>query len=97
MQRLRAFGIVLAFMALPPLAHARDTVVAITQNQYLGADLAPLGAAFPDPVAINTAVLALLAQIQANNFPERAHAMAGEIAGYHPGVVGLQEGREEGG
>jgi hypothetical protein len=48
-------------------AHAAprgDTIVVLTQNQYLGADLTPLGAAFPDPVALNQAVLTLLAQIR---------------------------------
>src|SRR5262245_39513042 len=91
MQRLFALWTFLALVAIPPSAHARDTLGAMTQNEYLGADLTPLGAAFPDPVAINAAVLALLAQIKATNFPERARALAVEIAAHQPEVVGLQE------
>src|SRR5260221_8739086 len=48
MWRLSALWTCLALIALPPVAHARDTLVVMTQNQYLGADLTPLGAAFPD-------------------------------------------------
>src|SRR5262245_25669429 len=91
MRRLIGLWTFLTLVAIPPSAHARDTLVVMTQNQYLGADLTPLGAAFPDPVAINAAVLALLAQIKATNFPERARALAEDIAAHQPEVVGLQE------
>jgi endonuclease/exonuclease/phosphatase family metal-dependent hydrolase len=45
----------------------------------------------PNPGAFNQVLLRALAQIQANNFLERAHALAEEIAARRPDVVGLQE------
>jgi endonuclease/exonuclease/phosphatase family metal-dependent hydrolase len=83
--------LLLSLVVTAQAANRRDPIVVMTQNQYLGADLTPLGEAVPDPVAVNQAVLAFLAQIQANNFPERARAMAEEMADRHPDVVGLQE------
>lgn len=71
-------------------ADARDTLVVMTQNQYLGADITDVVTA-PNPGAFNQALLRALAQIQANNFLERAHALAEEIAARQPDVVGLQE------
>lgn len=67
----------------------------MTQNQYLGADLTPVvdaGARQPfDPVAFNTAVITALAQVAANLPEQRQVALAREIAGRSPHVVGLQE------
>jgi hypothetical protein len=67
----------------------------MTQNQYLGADLAPvLEAAMvspPDPVAINNAFVEALKKIAARRPAERARALAAEIAQRNPDVVGLQE------
>jgi hypothetical protein len=52
----------------------------MTQNQYLGADLAPVlaaAAANPfDPVAFNSAVVAALKQVAANITVERIDAQA---------------------
>jgi endonuclease/exonuclease/phosphatase family metal-dependent hydrolase len=65
-------------------------VVVLTQNQYLGADLSPLLTA-SDPAAQNAAALAILAQVTANNFPERALELAKQIAAQRPHLVALQE------
>src|SRR5262249_47668339 len=67
-----------------------EWITVMTQNQYLGADLTGVITA-PNPAALNQALVATLAQIAANNFPERAQALAKEIAGRDPEVVGLQE------
>ncbi|TNF99448.1 MAG: hypothetical protein EP297_05550 [Gammaproteobacteria bacterium] len=67
----------------------------MTQNQYLGADLAPvLGAAAADPfdpVAFNTAVIVALQQVAANKTAERIDAQAELISKRQPHFVGLQE------
>lgn len=62
----------------------------ITRNLYLGADLAPVLAA-GNPQALVAAVTAVYANVQATNFPERAEALADEIADSDPHLVGLQE------
>jgi len=67
----------------------------MTQNQYIGADLAPVLAAASadpfDPAAFNTAVVQTLGKIAAGNPQQRAKALAAEIAKRNPDVVGLQE------
>ncbi|MGE0826159.1 MAG: endonuclease/exonuclease/phosphatase family protein [Candidatus Binatia bacterium] len=74
-------------------AHAAkkgNTLVVLTQNQYLGTDFTPIVVA-TTPAELNQAVLEALAQVEANNFPERARALAEQIADWQPEVVGLQE------
>lgn len=61
----------------------------MTRNLYLGADLAPVLAARPDQLI--DAVTAVYANVQATNFPERAEALAEEIAESDPHLVGVQE------
>ena len=67
----------------------------MTQNQYLGADLAPIveaGSADPfDPVAFNAAMMNALASVAANLPLEREKAWPREISGRRPHLVGLQE------
>ena len=67
----------------------------MTQNQYLGADLAPVLAAATaipfDPAAFNNAVVEALKKIAAARPDERVRALAAEIAQRNPDVVGLQE------
>jgi len=61
----------------------------MTQNQYLGGDLAPLLRAPPD--AFNDALVAALRQISDNQLPQRAERLAELIAERRPHLVGLQE------
>jgi hypothetical protein len=62
----------------------------MTRNQYLGGDVFAVAAA-PDFEAFLAAVRATLLQVAANDFRERAQALAREIAGKRPEIVGLQE------
>lgn len=77
---------------------AAGEIDVMTQNQYLGADLAPvLGAAIAVPFdanAFNTAIVGVLKKISATRPGERAEALADEIAQRRPDVVGLQEAYE---
>jgi endonuclease/exonuclease/phosphatase family metal-dependent hydrolase len=62
----------------------------LSRNVYLGADLAPIiGVPVPQLIPIRTAEV--WASVQATNFPERAKALADEIVGAQPDLVGLQE------
>ncbi|HSQ72011.1 MAG TPA: hypothetical protein VLM87_06275 [Rubrivivax sp.] len=66
----------------------------MTQNQYLGADLAPvLEAATGDPIepAFSMAVVTALGKIAAARPADRVRALAAQIAQRNPDVVGLQE------
>ena len=67
----------------------------MTQNQYLGADLAPVLAAATadpfDPQVFSGAVVAALTTIAGNRPAERARALAAMIVQRNPDVVGLQE------
>lgn len=71
-------------------ARRAGSIVVMTRNQYLGADLTPIIAA-PDAATLNREARAALEQIAANRFPERAFSLALEIALQRPDVVGLQE------
>ena len=62
----------------------------LTRNLYFGADLQPIfqAVSFPD---LLTKVAQAFAMVQSTDFPERARALADEIADADPHVVGLQE------
>jgi endonuclease/exonuclease/phosphatase family metal-dependent hydrolase len=66
------------------------TLTVMTRNLYLGANLDPIVKAKSLPGALS-AVAAGWAQVQANNFPLRARAIAREIAAVKPDFVGFQE------
>jgi hypothetical protein len=87
-----AFFIAILFVAQSISASEIDVM---TQNQYLGADLAPVlaaAAADPfDPVAFNSAVVTALKQVAANKTVERIDAQAELIKKRQPHFVGLQE------
>jgi endonuclease/exonuclease/phosphatase family metal-dependent hydrolase len=68
----------------------RTTITVMTQNLYLGANLDPIVHATSQQTAFQ-AVEAAWAQVQANDFPTRATAIAAEIARAKPDIVGLQE------
>jgi len=62
----------------------------MTQNQYLGADIAPLILAIGTP-GFNDAVVTALVQIADNRSQERFEALAALITKRRPHLVGLQE------
>ena len=65
-------------------------VTVMTRNLYLGANLDAIVKA-KSPQEAYAAVEAGWAQVQANDFPTRARAIAGEIATARPDFVGFQE------
>lgn len=86
----------LAAMTAAPLALAQggdDKIKVLSRNLYLGADIFPVleAAQNPDPLAVPLAVTEVFQTAQATNFPERAEALADEIARHSPDVIGLQE------
>ena len=99
MTRFKVFLATLAAAALAvPTAGAEQAhpfrserqVTVMTQNLFLGTDLNPIFAA-PDQVALFAATGAGWAQVQANDFPARAEAIADQIAASRPDLIGLQE------
>jgi endonuclease/exonuclease/phosphatase family metal-dependent hydrolase len=70
--------------------HADHELTFMTRNLYLGANLDAVSGAQSLPEIMQRASEAW-AQVKATNFPERAQAIAGEIARTHPDLVGLQE------
>lgn len=62
----------------------------MTRNLYLGADLTPLFAA-TGPAELVAATTATWQAVLAADFPERAAALAEEVADHRPLVIGLQE------
>jgi endonuclease/exonuclease/phosphatase family metal-dependent hydrolase len=95
----RAIGILLLLVALlvsgavsaSAEAASPRPVKVMTRNLYLGADLNPAIAAttVPQFLAANATIFS---HVQQTNFPERAKALAREIAEADPTLVGLQEG-----
>ena len=69
---------------------AKAKIWVMTQNQYLGADLAPIIAA-ETPGEFNDAVTNALSDVAANNYPERVQSLAATIANRGAHLVGLQE------
>jgi len=67
-----------------------DGTVVMTRNLYLGANLDAIVQAKSLPEAL-TAVARGWEQVQANDFPTRARAIAREIAASKPDFVGFQE------
>jgi hypothetical protein len=84
----------LSFLAAATLAAAGTASSAdidvMTQNQYLGADIAPLIAAIGTD-GFNDAVVTALRQIAANRSRERFRALAALVSKRQPHLVGLQE------
>jgi endonuclease/exonuclease/phosphatase family metal-dependent hydrolase len=80
-------------LAGPPTEQAARAVTVMTRNLYVGADIAPLGGAIAtgDPSAILGAVSTFWAGVLSTNFPQRAAALADEIADAQPLLIGLQE------
>ena len=78
-----------AIFAFAAVASSAEIDV-MTQNQYLGADIAPLIAAIGTE-GFNDAVVTALEQIAANRAPERLDALAALISKRRPHLVGVQE------
>ncbi len=91
MKRILVLALGVAILGgAPSGALAADKITVETRNLYLGADLTPILTALT-PAAFNAALVTALAEITATNFPERAQALAKEIADKQPHLVGLQE------
>jgi hypothetical protein len=91
--RIAVVGLLVALAAgsSAPLAQEGGIELSVmTRNQYFGGDL-PGVASATDEASFYAAARALLVEIAANNFPERAQALAREIADRRPHVVALQE------
>ena len=85
-------GALAASCALAKSDHGKGDreITVMTRNLFLGTDLEPIFAATTLP-SLAGAVGAGWSQLQANDFPARAKALAGEIAVNKPDLVGLQE------
>lgn len=77
------------FLQLPNLAAAQELRV-LTWNLYLGAEIQSLAVA-QTPQEFFVGVQEALGQIAANNFPDRAEALAAAIVEKDPDLVALQE------
>jgi Endonuclease/Exonuclease/phosphatase family len=92
--RLLSIGTLAALLvtssAAPAESAPRRTITVMTRNLYLGASLDPILHAKSAAEAFQ-AVEDAWAQVQANDFPQRARAIAAEIARARPDVVGVQE------
>lgn len=89
MNRTLALSLAATGLAVGATAQAADITV-MTRNQYLGGDIAPL-VATAGTDQFNAAVIATLTQIAANRAEDRLDALAQEILGRKPDLVGLQE------
>jgi endonuclease/exonuclease/phosphatase family metal-dependent hydrolase len=89
MKRYRLTLLAASLLGLAGTASSAEIEV-MTQNQYLGADIAPLiGAIGTD--GFNDAVVTALRQIADNRSQERFKALAALISKRQPHLVGLQE------
>lgn len=77
------------FFQLPNFAMGQQTTV-VTYNLYLGAEIQSL-AKITDPALFLLGVKDALDQIAANDFRERAEALAAVIVEKNPELIGLQE------
>ncbi|MFL5945338.1 MAG: endonuclease/exonuclease/phosphatase family protein [Gaiellaceae bacterium] len=96
MHARRAYALMLVALVAATVAgagHAKRTPLTLrvmTRNLYLGANLDAIVQAKSLPEAL-TAVARGWEQVQANDFPTRARAIAREIAAARPDFVGFQE------
>jgi endonuclease/exonuclease/phosphatase family metal-dependent hydrolase len=70
-----------------------STVTVMTRNMYVGADVDAVIEALvsPDPADDQAALIGAITTLQETAYPARAAAIANEIAGARPHVIGLQE------
>lgn len=88
MKRIFATSLALCLSGALP-ATAGDEIKVLTQNQALGADFASLLA--PPNGDFNGALVSIIKQVAATDFPARAQRQALQIARRKPHLVGLQE------
>lgn len=74
----------------PASAHDDNDLTVMTQNLYIGTDLAPVFGATSLP-ALFAAVQTGWANVQATNFPERANTIAAKVDKYDPDIISVQE------
>ncbi len=89
MKRILGLALAIALLWFGQPVTAAD-LSAMTQNQYLGADLTPLFTA-PTQAAFNEAAVTALRQVAGTRPAERLKALSDEIATAGPALVGLQE------
>jgi hypothetical protein len=85
---LSTAALLLLLAALP--AKAKTDISIMTQNQYLGTDLAPLLQA-PDAATFNEALVTALQEVASSDFPRRVERLAELIADRRPHLVASQE------
>ena len=90
MKTLFVAALATAGLAAAHVASAAEIDV-MTQNQYLGADIAPLVEPGISGEEFLARVAAAFQQVAANKPQERIQALAGEITARRPHLVGLQE------
>jgi len=83
--------VLVSILALSSPAVLSADIDVMTQNQYLGADIAPLVEPGISQEEFFERVLTALGQVAANRPQERLAALADEIADRAPHLVGLQE------
>ena len=89
MNRLFYFSFCLCFIFSTHQAFASDEIEVATLNQYIGADLSAVFNASPDE--FNDALVSVLQQIAASDFPARALEQGQMLAKRSPDIIGLQE------
>jgi endonuclease/exonuclease/phosphatase family metal-dependent hydrolase len=73
-------------------ALGRKPLTVMSRNLYLGGDIGPvLGAGFDNLEKLAEAAEGVWAEVQGNDFAERAVALVDEIQAARPDVIGLQE------
>jgi len=79
-------------VAAPFNAPVKDPLTIMTRNVYLGGDIALiLQADLNNPFSLIAAANQVWAQVQGNDFHERAEALVDEIAAARPDIVSMQE------
>lgn len=84
--------IIILLAPVSPAYSGEPKIKAMTRNLYLGGDIfRVVEAALTDPSLVPSAVEEVFETMHETNFPERAEAIADEIALFQPDVIGLQE------
>jgi endonuclease/exonuclease/phosphatase family metal-dependent hydrolase len=77
---------------IPGMALGQKPLTVMSRNVYFGGDIGPvLAVGFSDLELLSSVAAGVWAEVQANDFHERAVALVDEIEEARPDVVGLQE------